>query len=230
MPVIRYPFIDIAVHENVRTHYAEGEAVVLFSADMTEVLWANGRGAGLFGYESVYDFLDQGPPLRDLSFRQVAAAGRQLRTPGALSRLTIRVPSGFQRLAISASCRLVEACGQPAVLFSAPIEQEPMSTAGRARSMIEGLYDPDTHIAIVDDEGEVIAGSAGFSDLGLTPQTVRMLATMAGSDASRLVKRPVPTAKGNLPAAMGKVSSEPALHLLFVVEASPAEADQPSPV
>ncbi len=61
MSSVQYPFIDIAVHERIRAHFAAGKALVLFSADMTEVLWANGRGARLFGRSSIYDLIDQGP-------------------------------------------------------------------------------------------------------------------------------------------------------------------------
>ncbi|MFN7104574.1 MAG: PAS domain-containing sensor histidine kinase, partial [Pseudorhizobium sp.] len=228
MPVIQYPFIDVAVHQKVCEPFAAGKAVVLFSIDMTEVLWANGRGAQLFGYGSVYDLLDQGPLPQDLSFRQIASAGRRLRAIDDVVALTIRVPSGFQRVTVPASCSLVDICGEAAVLFTAATERLPASSQAAATSMIEGLDDPDTHIAILDDDGAVIAGSARFAELGLTQQTARMLVTMAGSEASRLVKRPVPTLKGYLPAAMGSVSSNPPLHLLFVVEAVAAGVDQPA--
>ena len=41
MPQIQYPFIDIAVYPAVRARFAAGEAIVLFSRDMKDVLWAN---------------------------------------------------------------------------------------------------------------------------------------------------------------------------------------------
>ena len=226
MPMIQYPFIDIAVHEKVRPHFAGGEAVVLFSPDMEHVLWANGRGASLFGYSSVYDFLDQGPLVQAVSLRQIRAAGRNLKAAGDATNLTIRVASGFRRVTVTGSCSLTEIYGELVVLFHAPPGLAPLSVADRARSMIEGLEDADTHLAVVDGEGGIAASSPGFASLSLTPQTARMLVTMSGAEASRLVKRPVPTAKGYLPAAMAKVSSDPALHLLFVVEAAAPGMDQ----
>ena len=61
MAAKQYPFIDVAVHERVRLPFARGEAVVLFSPDFERVLWANGSGAQLFGYEpgaiKLYTFL-----------------------------------------------------------------------------------------------------------------------------------------------------------------------------
>ena len=54
MPQVHYPFIDIAVHPAVRAHFAAGDAVVLFSRDLGDVLWANGDGARLFGHREIY--------------------------------------------------------------------------------------------------------------------------------------------------------------------------------
>ena len=49
MPAVQYPFIDIAVHQRVRERFSRGEALVLFSADLSRLLWANGAGAEPFG-------------------------------------------------------------------------------------------------------------------------------------------------------------------------------------
>ena len=52
----------------------------------------------------------------------------------------------------------------------------------------------------------------------MTPQTCRSLVTAVSRDSDWLLKRPIPTGKGHLPAAIGKLSERPALHLLFAVE------------
>ncbi|EUC00240.1 PAS/PAC sensor signal transduction histidine kinase [Rhizobium sp. CF080] len=224
MSAVQYPFIDIAVHERVRDRFAAGEAIVLFSPDMKNPLWANGRGADLFGFSSIYDFLDQGPNHVDIAFRQIEAAARQLDQVGDIRNLTIRVASGFQRIPVQAVCELVQVQGETAVLFSAPGEKGRLSGSASAARMIEGFDDPDTHMAVIDENGEILAASAEFAGLGVSTQTAKMMTTMAGADPSRLVKRPIPTAKGYLPAAIGKLSSEPALHLLFTVETEQGRA------
>ncbi|WP_313523678.1 ATP-binding protein, partial [Shinella sp.] len=66
--------------------------------------------------------------------------------------------------------------------------------------------------------GAVVAGSDGFDRLAISPETRRALVEAAGRSAERLVKRPVATGLGHLPAAIGRISSDPALHLLFAVE------------
>lgn len=82
MPAVQYPFIDIAVHERVREGFGRGEAMALFSLDLQSALWANGRGAALFGTPMVYDFLEQGPKRQDVTFRQLAATAARLSKTG----------------------------------------------------------------------------------------------------------------------------------------------------
>ncbi|KKX32019.1 ATP-binding protein [Rhizobium sp. LC145] len=226
MSAVQYPFIDIAVHERVRDRFAAGEAIALFSPDMRNALWANGRGADLFGFSSVYDFLDQGPNRTDVAFRQMEAAARQLSAVGESRSFVMRVTSGFQRIAVQATCELIRIGGGTAVLFAAPAEKEKLSREALSARMLEGLDDPDTHMAVLDGDGAVIAASPDFDGLGVTEKTAKMLVTITGNDPSRLTKRPIPTSKGYLPAAIGKLSDEPALHLLFTVEALPGRTDQ----
>ncbi|CAD7054630.1 histidine kinase [Pseudorhizobium endolithicum] len=222
MTANQYPFIDLAVHERVRDHFAAGDAIVLFSADMAAVLWANGRGARLFGYDSVYDFLDQGPRQHDILYRQIEAAGQRVAATRSRATLTIRISSGFRSVPVAAGCETIDVAGEPAVLFTT---QQTTSRNRPGTGMIDGLDDPGTHVAVIDSTGEVLDASPDFSHLGLTRHTGQMLATMAASDPSRLVKRPVPTEKGYLPAAIGKLSDDPALHLLLVVETVPSGMD-----
>ncbi len=218
MPAIQYPFIDIAVHERVRDPFAAGEAVVLFSPDMQAPLWANGAGARLFGFSSIYDFLDQGPNRLDVSFRQIEATARSLATKGDVRHVTIRVTSGFQRRAIQARCEMIEVHGEPIVLFSAAVDAARLADTARAQRMIEGFDDPETHMAVLGLDGEVLAASGEFAALEISPQTARMLASAASADPGRLIKRPIPTIKGYLPAAIGMPCDAPAMFLLFTVD------------
>jgi PAS domain S-box-containing protein len=220
MPAIQYPFIDIAVHPRVRERFARGEAMVMFSTGMDRVLWANGAGANLFGYDVIYDFVEQGPKSGDVSFRQIEATARGLGAVGDQRTFLIRMASGFQRAVVNAAVELIRIqAGEEAVLFSSPVSSKPLSSAECAKRMIDGFDDPDTHMAVIGRDGEIVTASTSFATLGVTPQTARMLTTMAGAQPDRLIKRPISTAHGYLPAAIGKLSEIPALHLLFVVEA-----------
>ena len=219
MPAVQYPFIDIAVHERVREGFGRGEAMALFSLDLKNVLWANGRGAALFGTPMVYDFLEQGPKRQDVTFRQLAATAARLSNTGDSLPFTIRITSGFRSLAVTARAEIIAAePGQPAILFSALTDQAAPGMAECARRMIEGFDDPDIHMAVLNGDNEIIAASPGFSSLGITPHTARTLVRMAAGQSGHLVKRPVPTGKGYLPAATGQITASPELNLMFVVE------------
>ncbi len=218
MPAVQYPFIDIAVHPRVREHFARGEALVLFSADLARALWANGAGAELFGHAAVYDLLDQGVNRGDITYRQLEVTARQLSRTGDTRNFMIRIAQGFQRVAVQASVELIDVSGEAAVLVSLPVATRALSTEQSAAQMLKGLDDPDTHMAVIGGEGEIVAASPGFSSLGVTQPTAKALATMAGAHPHGLIKRPVATGKGYLPAAVGRISHEPALYLLFAVE------------
>ncbi len=230
MPAVQYPFIDIAVHSRVRERFSRGEAMVLFSADLSRLLWANGAGAELFGHAEVYDLLDQGVGNADITFRQLEATARQLSAVGDQKNLIIRIAKGFQRVQAPASSELIRlASGEKAILFSVPVSTRPLTSGASAAQMLQGLDDPDTHMAVIGAEGEVIAASPGFASLGITPHAARTLTTLAGAHPDRLVKRPVATGRGYLPAAVGKLSDDPALHLLFAVETAIGHLDPIEP-
>ena len=219
MPAKSYPFIDIAVHERVREHFAKGDAAVLFSPDMSQVLWSNGEGAFLFGLPSIYDFIDSGANRNDAAYRQMEAAARQLKRSGDSRAFLMRIASGFQRASVSASVEMISVRpGETAILFAAPRGGKPLAIQDRAARMISGFDDPDTHMAVLDGDGAVLAASPGFAALAMTPQTCRSLVSAVTRDSDWLLKRPIPTGKGHLPAAIGKLSERPALHLLFAVE------------
>ncbi|ANP88461.1 ATP-binding protein [Rhizobium leguminosarum] len=226
MPAVQYPFIDIAVHARVRERFSRGEAMVLFSADLARLLWANGAGAELFGHSAVYDLLDQGVDRADITFRQLETAARQLTDIGDSRSLMIRVAKGFQRAQVQAAAELIRLSqGEKAILFSVPVSAKPLAAGASAAQMLQGLDDPDTHMAVIGANGEVIAASPGFASLGISEQTAKTLINLAGAHPDRLVKRPVATGRGNLPAAVGKLSDDPALNLLFAVETAIGHLD-----
>ena len=219
MPAVQYPFIDIAVHERVKDHFARGEAIVLFSLDLQDVLFANGAGSALFGHALIYDLIEDGPNRNDVTFRQVESTARQLSATGESRSFLIRIPSGFQRVPVQAVVERIRLHGDvEALLFAAPVSNSPLKADEIARAMLKGFDDPDTHMAVLGADGAVLAASAGFGAIKLAPQTARTLVAMVSGSAERLVKRPVPTGKGYLPAAIGTVSDSPAMHLLFAVE------------
>ncbi|MDQ0419738.1 PAS domain S-box-containing protein [Peteryoungia aggregata LMG 23059] len=216
----QYPFIDVAVHDLIRPRLARGEALALFAPGLDRALWCNGAGAQFFGSASIYDFLEDGPVRSDITFRQIETVARQLTTVGESRSLMLRVTSGFQKLPVTATLECIAVRkGEPVILLAVPaVKRATGDVRLLASELMSGFDDPDTHMAVIDGDGAVIASSEGFAGLGITPQTARMLVNLVEADADRLVKRPIPTGRGYLPAAIGKISDAPALHLLFTVE------------
>ena len=172
-----------------------------------------------FGLPSIYDFIDGGANRNDAAYRQMDAAARQLERTGDRRSFLMRIAAGFQRIPVNASVEMIAVRpGETAILFAAPRPGKPLAVEDIATRMISGFDDPDTHMAVLDGEGNVLSASPDFVHLSVTPQTCRALVAAVGRDSDWLVKRPVPTGKGHLPAAIGKLSDEPALHLLFAVE------------
>jgi PAS domain S-box-containing protein len=221
MPQVHYPFIDIAVHPAVRMHFAAGDAVVLFSSDMSDVVWANGEGARLFGHREIYDLLEGGPERGGVAFRQLAAAAAQLAQPGDRRGFVMRITSGFKSTAVQAEVNLITVGRDTAVMFSAA------GANGKAGlgALLSGFDDPDTHMAVLGSEGDVRVASAGFAHLGISQDTSRALISAAARSGEGLIKRPIPSGSGYLPAAVGKLSDE--LYLLFCVETSIGRMDAP---
>ena len=216
----QYPFIDVAVHDLIRPRLARGEALVLFAPGLERVLWCNGAGARFFGTASIYDFLEDGPERHDITFRQIETATRQLAKVGDSRNVMLRITSGFQKVPVTAAMECIEVRkGEPVILLAVPpIKPADKDLRKRAADLMDGFDDPDTHMAVLDADGGLIGSSDGFTGLGITPQTARMLVNLVEADADRLVKRPIPTGRGYLPAAIGKIADEPGLYLLFTVE------------
>ncbi|MBP1853541.1 PAS domain-containing sensor histidine kinase [Rhizobium halophytocola] len=230
MPAVQYPFIDVAVHRAVRPHFARGDALVLFSHDMQTVLWANGAGAAHFGNPSVYEFLEQGPGRRELSFRQLAATAGQLKRSGQVHNLVMRIATGFRSLALQARVELVEIHpGEPVILFSVPRTGAGRGSVDLATEMLAGFDEPDTHMAVLDGQGAVIAASAEFAALQLDPIATRDFIAGLPRAGSPVLKRRMDTARGHLPAALGKVSDDPVMYLLLAVDTARNAADAQAP-
>ncbi|CAN7150870.1 PAS domain S-box protein [Rhizobium sp. LjRoot254] len=222
MPQVQYPFIDVAVHPAVRARFAAGEAIALFSRDMKDVLWANGEGARLFGHRAIYDLIDSGPDRGGVAYRQLTATAAQLVTVGDKRGFVMRIASGFSTSAMQAEVSLEAIGDQLLVMFSSPVSG---GTAQHLKGMLQGFDDPDTHMAVLDRDGEVLQASQGFSSIGIMQDTARALIAAASRSADGLIKRPVPSGSGYLPAAIGKLSDD--LYLLFCVETSLGRMDAP---
>lgn len=203
-----YPFIDIAALDAIREGFARGEAQVVLTHDLTEVLWVNGPGAALFGFDRVEEMIGGGLDLPVAARRQIAAATDD--APRAVSvRLGGGLRSGLTQLKVS---RFALPDGVKALLLT--------GESGKA-APISGLGDDGTHVALLDAEGGLLSASPHFAALDISSATLEDLIVEAADAADRIVKRRIRAGRHSVPGAIARLTDEPALHLLCIVGETP---------
>ena len=229
MPTGQYPFIDIAVHEEVRERFAAGDAVVVLSQSLRDVLWVNGPGASLFGHEGIYDFMDAGLSPSTASFRQIEAAARSLLDIAERPRqgFVMRTGSGFRRPVVPATMQRIRlADGNHALLLTAGLAAPATTAEDQAANIINGFAEMDTHAAVLGPEGDILKATPSFARLNVDAAVRAQIVRDVATEQDRLIKQPVRTALGYLPAAIARITDE--LHLLIAVEMSIGNLD-PAP-
>ena len=225
-----YSFIDISVLDEVRERFARGDALAILSVSLEEILWANGPGAALFGYADIEAIMGASTDLSPAARRQIAA------TPGfpAIGKerpVLVRIASGLTSRATEFSAsemRLPD--GQRAILLSrrAPdhVSRAPDAIAAHA---IEGITSLGHYAAMIDRNGDAVAASPGFAGLGITRTTLRDLVIEVAAEVGRVVKRMVSAGTTTLPCGFARLTDDPALHFMIVVDEAALGFDEEEP-
>ncbi|WP_311029879.1 PAS domain S-box protein [Mesorhizobium koreense] len=222
----QYSFMDIVVLDEIRSRFADGDALVVLSADLGEVLWANGPGARLFGYRDIGSIIGAPPKMGLPAERQISS------TPGYphIGRdrsIAVRITNGFTSHVVRplASC-IAMPDGERAILLAVPASEGPSADAGvRAKRAIEGFGGEGQFTALVDGEGKIVAASPDFASLAIGEATLLgLIREVQGPE--RLAKRRIPVRTLMMPAGMARLTDEPATHLIVVVDDS-EEAEEP---
>ncbi len=221
-----YSFIDIAALDAVRDRFAAGDALALLSAGLDEVIWANGNGARLLGFAGIAAVIGASAGLGVAARRQIAA------TPGfpaigSNRPLLLRLASGMSSRAVALQASGVTLPdGEQAILLAQPDPRRDARDArGRAERAIEGFASDTNYAALVDGAGAVVAASAGFERIGISAETLRALASEVAHEADRLVKRLVEADGKRVPAGIARLTDEPALNFLVVVDEDQGDAE-----
>lgn len=226
MQALHYPFIDLAVHAPVRDRFAKGDAVAVLSADLGEVLWVNGAAAQLFGFDNIYDALDEGLTGQIATRRQIESALSGLRRTGKPQAFMMRLSSGFSRSMTPASLEdITLPDGARALLLVNGQAGQILGPGARARQIISGFEGTGTHVAVLDRDGRILAASRTFNEIGLARSEIGQMIADVSQEQDRLVKRMTEARNGPMPTAIGRLADDPALHLLFAVE--PAFVEEP---
>ncbi|MBO6540672.1 MAG: PAS domain S-box protein [Rhizobiaceae bacterium] len=230
MPPRSYSYLDVSALDGVREKIAEGAATLVLPASLDEVIWANGPGAALFGHSGIETFVGGDPELAPAARRQIAA------TPGFPNigngrAVAVRLAKGVSSQTVMFSAATVTLPdGEQAILLSVADAIADTRTAEEsAARAISGLASNGGGVALIDATGKIKAASSSFGDLGIEPATLEGLAMEVAGEADRMVKRLVPTSKGELPAGIVRLTDVPAVSLLMIASDNADEASEDEP-
>jgi len=219
MPSESYSFLDVAVLDAVRQRFAAGDAVVIFSADLGQVLWANGPGAALLGYPDIEAAIGAGGGLSPVARRQIMAIGG-FPDIGTDRAVALRLASGMTSRAVALSAGAVAMPdGERAIMLAMPAAHAASRSASEIAShAISGFTEDGQFLAFVDGEGRVEAASDGFEALAVARDTLAGLVAEVAGAHDRIVKRRIPAGERSLPAGFVRLTDDPPRHLLVLVE------------
>ncbi|MER9137379.1 PAS domain S-box protein [Mesorhizobium sp. M0830] len=212
-----YSFLDVAVLDAVRQRFAAGDAIAILSADLEQVIWANGPGAAMFGYPDIEAIIGTSAQLPLIARRQIMATSG-FPEIGNDRAITVRLATGMTSRAVSF---LASAVSMPdaekAIMLAVPAAQTGSRSAGEiAARAISGFTEDGHFIAFVDAAGNVEAASEGFSALGILPETLAALVADVAAESDRIIKRLVPGGTAAYPAGLARLTEE--RHLLVVID------------
>ncbi|MER9413665.1 PAS domain S-box protein [Mesorhizobium sp. M0589] len=217
MPSENYSFLDVAVLDAVRQRFAAGDAIAILSADLEQVIWANGPGAAVFGYPDIEAIIGASAQLPLIARRQIMATAGFPQI-GSDRAITVRLATGITSRAVGFLASAVTMPdGESAIMLVVPAAQAgSRSAADIAARAISGITEDGHFIAFVDAAGTVEAASDGFGALAIRPETLAALVADVASQDDRIVKRLVPGGATSYPAGFARLTES--RHLLVVID------------
>ncbi|TIP10062.1 PAS domain S-box protein [Mesorhizobium sp.] len=224
MPSENYSFLDVAVLDEVRQRFAAGDAIALLSADLEQVIWANGPGAAVFGYPDIEAIIGASTGLPLIARRQIMATSGFPQI-GRDRAITVRLATGLTSRAVGFLASAVTMPdGENAIMLTVPAAQTGSRSAAEiATRAISGFTEDSHFIAFVDAKGNIEAASDGFSALGILPKTLAALVADVAGESDRIVKRLVPGGTTSYPAGLARLTDE--RHLLVVIDEDQLDAE-----
>jgi PAS domain S-box-containing protein len=212
-----YSFLDVAVLDAVRQHFAAGDAIAILSVDLEHVIWANGPGAATFGYPDIEAIIGASAQLPLVARRQIMATSG-FPEIGSDRGVTVRLATGMSSRTVgflASSMTLPD--GEKAIMLVVPATQTGSRSAAEiAGRAISGFSEDGHFIAFIDGGGSIEAASEGFAALGIQQATLTALAADMAAGGESIVKRLVPGGGVSYPAGLARLTPE--RHLLVVID------------
>ena len=230
MHMTKPPYIAFATHPLVRERFVKGDALVVTQPGNGTPLWASQGGAQIFGRDSISDLVNDGAAPDSIAYRQFAAMAARLSNPGQSLDFTIHIQKRFRREAVKASATQLSLNGEPFCLFACRTG----NTNGSLLPLVEGFSTEEAHLAIVDDNGTVLASSRGFERTSLQLETIQELVSQVKTGEEFYTERLTTTSTGIWPLQIGRLTDDltmlyasPELAEEIQAEAPPAPASSP---
>jgi len=225
-----YSFIDVAAWDGVRENFLSGRPIAVFSADMQTLLWANGRAAQLFGFDTIGDFEAEGPAGMGTALRQIVSAAARAKSGDEIAT-HIRVSFGIKSQVLPAKLRAITGGnGMPCILLVIDTGETGAAERDAALAAIAGLATEGAGAAIVDDSGGLLAADALFSGITLPADAIGALVRDVRDEKDRLVKRLVtPDPAIPVAIAIARLTDTPARHLVMAVKSATNEQPENEP-
>ncbi len=233
MAQVQYPYLDLTVLPDIRPHVISASAAVLFDADLSQVLWANGEGANYIGSPAIRQALEGRLSINPAMLRQIKTAADRLGSSGDATAI-MRVRRGFKTRLINFTISRTTLPGgeQAYLLLTERLHGRRHSKADMVDAVVNCLDGYSHASAVLDANGGVIASSEHFETLGVSTDDLTQMAHKANTEEDRLVKRPVGTNSGPMPSGMARLQDAPSMHLLVIANlehTAVATADELTP-
>ncbi|MEQ1953889.1 ATP-binding protein [Mesorhizobium yinganensis] len=229
MPSAAYSFIDVAVLDGVRERFAAGDAIVILSTDLAEVVWANGPGAAVFGHADIERIVGAESGLGFAARRQIMAT-KGFPAIGRDRAITVRLAQGLDSRAMGFSASAISLPdGENAIMLAVPAGLAGAPETEIAARAIGGFTEPGHLVAFLDGDGVVEAASPDFFVRHVSRQVLADLVTEVAGETDRLVKKIISTGSSRLPAGIARLRDNPARHLLVMIDEGQAADGEEAP-
>lgn len=219
MTEIMYPFIDLAVHDAIRSRFTSGDALAIVSVDFNTIIWTNGPAARLFNHETIYDFMDEGLIESKKTRKKLRETAQQLIVNKMIKSANLQILPNKDGSELDLTLQLIELPkGEQAVLVIVNTERYASRGILDVDHIISGFADTGICVAVLGKQGQILGATEQFYALDVSLKNRRKMTEDVSTEIDRLVKRPLLTIKGDLPAAIGHLSSNPDMYLLFAID------------
>ena len=219
MTDILYPFIDLAVHAAIRDRFTDGDALAIVSTDFNTIIWTNGPAAKLFNYKTIYDFMDDGFIDSKKTRRKLRETAQQLIANDVIKSANLQILPTKKGNELDLTLELISLPqGEQAILVIVNTNTASARGIFDVDHIISGFDDGETCVAVLGKQGQILGATEQFYALDVSLSERRAMSEDVSTQDDRLIKRRLKTAKGELPAAIGHLSENPDMYLLFAID------------